>query len=152
MKGAGWAFAGLVRGLVLGLVYPWVVGIGFAVAQSTTARESTTIVVLVGVYGTLIGLVVGPLVGGVVALAAAIIDALTDRRLRRGLVAAIAIGVVATVATVLLVLADELSSGWGAVGVWMSLVGGPAGLGLVSIVVCPLHRSEAMHALTDIYS
>ena len=47
----------------------------------------------------MIGLVVGPLVGGVVALVATIIDELTDRRLRRGLIAAIAIGCVATVVT-----------------------------------------------------
>jgi hypothetical protein len=135
-----WSQIGVTRGLVLGLLYPWVLGALVSLAELRTGAAPESLLVY-GIYGTPIGLLAGVVIGSVVAATASAIEGRTRRPRTRRSVATAAICSVATVVSVAmaataLVTRSPLDGGW--LTAWMYLVLGPAALGLASIVAVRL--------------
>lgn len=135
-----WSQIGVTRGLILGLLYPWVLGALVSLAELPTGAAPESLLVY-GIYGTPIGLLAGVVIGSVVAATASAIEGRTRRPRTRRSVATAAICSVATVVSVAmaataLVTRSPLDGGW--LTAWMYLVLGPAALGLASIVAVRL--------------
>jgi hypothetical protein len=135
-----WSQIGVTRGLVLGLLYPWLLGAAVSLAERRAGAAPASLLVY-GIYGTPIGLLAGVVIGSVVAATASSIDQRTRRPRTRRWVATAAICSVATVASLAMAVAalmtrSPLDGGW--LTAWMYLVLGPAALGLASIVAVRL--------------
>ena len=135
-----WSQIGVTRGLVLGALYPWVLGALVSLAELRTETAPASLLVY-GIYGTPIGLLAGVVIGSVAAATASSIDRRTRRPRTRRWVATAAICSVVTVASLVmavtaLVTRSPLDGGW--FTAWLYLVLGPAALGLASIVAVRL--------------
>lgn len=141
----GWYSVGVLRGMTLGLIYPWCVGL--IAAFDVSGRGSGGLVVYV-VFGTPIGLVIGVFVGIAIGLVAWTIDLVSGRRVNRNVIAAVAviIGVIILTAVGAVLVVDDGNPVNAVVtttiylGFWEFVIGGPALLGLASLAVRPLPR------------
>jgi hypothetical protein len=123
-----WLRTGICRGVVLGGVYPLLIGVGVTVADPVHGGALPVVVV---------GVIVGPLLGAVGGFAVGIACALLDHAFPRrtispgsSLVAALGIAVTAAATTPVLVA-------W-PLGAWAVVIAAPAALGLVSLLVRPV--------------
>jgi hypothetical protein len=128
-----WWFDGAVRGLVLGVLYPFAVAL-VAVVSEGLDREAVGTAGLVVVLGSMLGAVVGPVVGLVVGLLCSVVHPLARGRWSRR---ATALAVISAC----LVVGTFAVRGNGAPSWWL-LLGGPALIGAGSLLVWPLDEPE----------
>ncbi len=130
-----WLWAGLSRGVALGLIYPWFVSLLFAATEGEELEQFFMGAVIATVYSV----VLAPIVAVVVALVCAMIRSLwvaalgsePDPNL-------VAIGVITAIAGA---LTTTMRSGDVASDVVVFVLG-PAALGIVSVLVRPLRPSR----------
>lgn len=133
-----WAQIGVTRGLLLGPLYPWLMGLLSGFPDGMDAALGSALVY--GLFGTLIGLLLGPPAGGLVGLiAVALDDRVSLRATPRG-IGALAILTTASALSALFVCVAyatgaAFDDGWAYA--CLVLVVGPSVLGLVSLIVRP---------------
>lgn len=133
-----WFQVGVSRGLLLGMLYPWLAG--FVSGLPEGVDEAVAWALSYGIYGTLVGLIVGPFGGGLVGLIPLALDRRVSFRATPRCVAAVAIAIAAGALTIValclaIVMGAEVGDGW--TFAWLTLIAGPAVLGLTSLVVPP---------------
>lgn len=124
--GSRWWFDGAVRGLVLGMLYP------FAVALVVGMQDSYGAPMIV-LFGVLVGSFVGPVAGLVVGVVCSIVERVVGARWSRRAVGLTGIALTATTLTAAMLAAGPLT-----VWTWVALVGGPAAMGAASLALWPL--------------
>jgi len=126
VTGSRWWFDGAVRGLVLGMLYP------FAVALVVGMQDSSAAPMIV-LFGVLVGTFVGPVAGLVVGVVCSIVERVAGAAWSRRAVGLAGIALTAATLTAAMLAARPLTF-W----TWMALVGGPAAMGAASLALWPL--------------
>ena len=126
-----WLREGLGRGLILGLIYPWVASLLFAILEGDEFEQFY----LGAVIATVFSVVLAPIVAVIVALVCAMIRSLWVAALgSEPAPNLVAIGVITAIAGA---LTATMRSGDVASDVVLFVLG-PAALGIVSVLVRPL--------------
>lgn len=134
---ADWVQIGVTRGLLLGMLYPWLAGA--VLGMSGGMDEAIGAALAFGLFGTLIGLLAGPLMGGAVGGVALVLDRHVSPGASSRSIGALAILVVAGALSTLTTIVtyatgNSLGETWGGL---TFLVLAPSALGLASLAVRP---------------